>query len=377
MRKSSANGCTASASDNQVLEPPATPANKATEDEDDDSDSDENPSHLTIACPECGKMFADRSGLRRHESVHTKDKPYLCEKCSRSFTQKTSLVRHMLIHLREKNFPCTHCTMKFRQRVNLDAHVKQVHPPADDPELENRFHCKKCPSAFKTAGRLRDHRARLHGEMVIFDQCVKRTPNVTKEASEGSEDSDEASQEEDSQSSAQDTEQEDSEIVQKVIPSRRTEHLKGKTPQRRHECEVCKAAFLKKAHLAQHMVSHLGFKEFRCDVCDKTFSTKQSLNSHTVLHAQTELPFSCDACGESFSRRATLKRHQTMLHEEQKHSYRCPYCGKRCRWYHNCLTHIKRFHPKTDGKELLDPIKEPVTNGDHEETVPLAGNERE
>uniref|UniRef100_A0A182K0M8 C2H2-type domain-containing protein n=1 Tax=Anopheles christyi TaxID=43041 RepID=A0A182K0M8_9DIPT len=318
-------------------------------------------------------MFVDRYDLRRHELVHTKHRPYLCDKCSQSFTQKVSFARHMLIHLRKKGFHCPHCPMKFRQKSNLDAHVKQVHPPPDDPELEKRFHCKKCPSAFKTDGRLRTHRARLHGEMVMFDQCVKRTANVANHASgeeDSEDDEDEEPGSEDSQSSTQGTEQE-GEIVKKIVLSRRTEHMKGKTPQRPHECQICKAAFLKKAHLYPHMVSHHGFKAFQCVVCDKKYSTKQSLNSHTNLHSLTDFPFSCDDCGESFSRLSTLKRHQTMMHHSQNCTYRCPYCKKQIRWLQNCRAHIRRFHRKSDSLEgggLLEPIKEAIiTSSDNME----------
>uniref|UniRef100_A0A182PAQ3 C2H2-type domain-containing protein n=1 Tax=Anopheles epiroticus TaxID=199890 RepID=A0A182PAQ3_9DIPT len=334
------------------LETIATDAGKA------DAQSDrcvDNPSHLTVECTECGKMFVDTYNLRRHTSVHTKHRPYQCDKCSRSFTQKGSLARHMLIHLRRKDFECTHCAMKFRQKPNLHSHIKQVHPPVNGSDLENRFLCKKCPSAFRTVGRLNMHRARFHGEMVMFDQCVQRG-STAQDASEQEEDSDhhlsdsEKPSDEEGSDTAQDTEQE-SEIVYKIVPSRRIEHMKGKTATRQHECKVCKAAFAKQGHLDRHMVSHRGFKAYRCDVCDKAFSTKPWLDTHASLHSQTDLPFSCDKCEKSFSRQATLKRHQKMIHEARKYLYRCYFCKKVFRWLFNCRTHVKRFHQNQESSE--------------------------
>uniref|UniRef100_A0A182LVK3 C2H2-type domain-containing protein n=1 Tax=Anopheles culicifacies TaxID=139723 RepID=A0A182LVK3_9DIPT len=361
--------------DKQMLASSLVPQQNVNNDKSDQSDQPENPPRCTIQCTECGKWFLDRYFLRRHELVHTKEKPYQCDKCSKSFTQKASLSTHMLIHSREKKYQCKLCPLKFVQKWNLETHVKQRHPNLDDAVLENRFLCQKCPSVFKTIGGLRAHRARIHGEMVMFDQCVKPTmatknneqsSNAAASNENNKDASDTASLDEDSSASKKAQQVEHvGEIVHKIIKSRRTEHMNGRTDKRQYVCEVCKAAFSKSAYLSQHMISHVGIRPHRCHICNKTYSSKQYYNTHMKLHSNTVRLFNCDSCEVAFNRYATVKRHQTMIHSVQQYCFRCPYCEKRFRWLHNARTHIKTFHSKEESAEqgFLEPIKESATNG--------------
>ena len=46
----------------------------------------------------CDKRLTQRSYLKRHQLVHTGEKPYVRDTCDKRFTQKTSLERHQRIH---------------------------------------------------------------------------------------------------------------------------------------------------------------------------------------------------------------------------------------------------------------------------------------
>ena len=45
-------------------------------------------------CTNCSKMFPTPAMLRRHEMIHTGERPYRCEQCGKTFQQKVHLTGH-------------------------------------------------------------------------------------------------------------------------------------------------------------------------------------------------------------------------------------------------------------------------------------------
>ncbi|XP_031684005.1 transcriptional regulator prz1-like isoform X1 [Oncorhynchus kisutch] len=50
------------------------------------------------ACPTCGKRFTEANYVKRHQTVHTKERPFKCKLCYKSFAFLSNLIRHKSVH---------------------------------------------------------------------------------------------------------------------------------------------------------------------------------------------------------------------------------------------------------------------------------------
>lgn len=128
----------------------------------------------------CDKTYIQEKHLKQHiKGTHLHEKTYGCdwEGCGKSFLTGQRLRRHMLVHEGHERFRCSAyapCKATFRKHQTVQRHIRSVHLglpefPCTHVDSETSV---ACGAAFDSAGSLRRHIERIHGDSrFICDEC--------------------------------------------------------------------------------------------------------------------------------------------------------------------------------------------------------------
>ncbi|KAK0630673.1 hypothetical protein B0T17DRAFT_598818 [Bombardia bombarda] len=134
--------------------------------------------------PDCGKAYLEEKHLTQHiKGSHTHEKKYTCLEpgCDKSFVTATRLRRHAAVHEGADRFRCRDfagCSQSFRKHQTLQRHVRVVHLG------QAAYPCGNdgCDGGFDTAGALRRHIEREHGELRFWcAECAGTNDNAEED----------------------------------------------------------------------------------------------------------------------------------------------------------------------------------------------------
>ncbi|XP_067321175.1 zinc finger protein 62 homolog [Anolis sagrei] len=248
-------------------------------------------------------------------------KRHMCLECGRKFDRPSRLKKHQFIHTGERPYQCTDCGEKFLWSSSLDVHRKKFHKQNKMSNKGKSCVCSECGRTFSGPTYLAQHQ-QVH---------LRQKPDQDVDPGDGG--------------SSLDLHSTKAHDGKKPVPPFSKVSHKGK---KSFACNICGKKFTQASNISKHQRLHTGEQPHQCTDCGERFMWSSSLNAHRRnIHDQTKVSAKksksceCPECGRTFSGPTYLAQHQ-QVHLRQKpdqdvdpgdggsslNSTTCPTCGK-------------------------------------------------
>ncbi|KAM9426629.1 zinc finger protein 646 [Pholidichthys leucotaenia] len=310
-----------------------------------------------LSCPECGKSFQGRSGLKRHrcyrgqensgvQQPERPDKCFTCDLCGRSYHHAGSLLNHKKTHSKNLHH-CTLCLQTFPDPVTLQIHsqmrrhccpkcgktfclVAHLQSHMEVHSKEQAVVCSLCQQSFSNSASYQEHynmhhmaQGPYHQEPVDDSLCWDSGINQSTEMTHNQVPpplSHISGNVAGSQKSDRSVTEEKSHVCEHCgrtyrhagsLLNHKNSHKTGS-----FFCSVCQKKFTNLMALKNHRRIHTEPKRYQCLECGKAFRVSTQLICHRRIHTK-EKPFTCLLCNKSFSSKSNLRHHQKMHQSNQ------------------------------------------------------------
>ncbi|KAG8431438.1 hypothetical protein GDO86_018723 [Hymenochirus boettgeri] len=278
-------------------------------------------------CSLCSKEFKNGYNLRRHEAIHTGNKPqrtpsaeklaamvplsllgvtgalgtgpeglevptspstltlpgpspsakkvrknHACEMCGKAFRDVYHLNRHKLSHSDEKPYSCHVCQQRFKRKDRMTYHVR-----SHDGTVHKPYICNHCGKGFSRPDHLNSHVRQVHSTERPFKCPTCEAAFATKDRLRAH--------------MVRHEEKVPCHVCGKLLsPAYITDHMKVHNQGPNHVCELCNKGFATAAYLRVHSVKHHGLvcppaDSFLCKLCSVHCKTLAQLSGHMLTHA--------------------------------------------------------------------------------------------
>ncbi|CAL8264191.1 unnamed protein product [Arctogadus glacialis] len=315
-----------------------------------------------LSCPQCGKGFQGRSGLKRHRCQRSQestprasgqdaapaaaaDKCFMCDLCGRSYRHAGSLLNHKKSHS-EALHHCTMCLQTFPDPLTLQIHSQM-----------KRHCCPECGKTFCLISHLQSHMD-VHAkdrtpvcspaqqsfsspggygspppQGPYLQQGLQGAPNGGRYWNPGMDESLDG--------------------LPKLIPPLAHLGPEGAEPEegggeKSHVCDHCGRTYRHAGSLLNHKNSHKT-GAFFCAVCQKEFTNLMALKNHRRIHTEPKR-YQCLECGKAFRVSTQLICHRR-IHTKEK-PFACLLCDKSFSSKSN-LRHHQKMHQNAQAYEAF------------------------